>query len=473
MNLSLRMKLTLYYAAAILALVVVLGFSLNRFLTTRLNDEVDSNMYDYSVRVQEIGNSGQPPSRETYLHILESQAAANPATAPLFAGIIDTDGDILAVYPRTTQTSQLLTPLLPQSLSPNGDYATRRVSEGKKIRVYTRPLFNTSNKLVGAVEVGESLETVEQALMKLRTTLLVETIVGALVALLVGYVIALRGLRPVEDVIALTKNVTEKNLSQRLPNEKRPPELQRLADALNDMLDRVHRSFAEQRRFSADISHELRTPLTALRTQIEVLLMDPDLPDEFGPRLEQLERETVRLIELTSNLLTLSRIEAGALFDQQPVDLVAVIHEVYREGSILSNGVKLAITHEEPAQVMGDYSLLKQLMLNLVDNALKYTPAGGRVEIAIRHEGSSVLLQVSDTGIGIPKDALPYIFEPFYRVEKSRNRATGGAGLGLALAKKVAESHGGRLLVNSEEGRGTTAVVRMPRIARLGAPVPG
>ena len=468
MKLTLRLQLTLWYTAAILVVLGVLFFSLNKFLTNRLNSEVDSDLFNYSASVQELVTSAPPTTPEDYRLLLRRLSAARLGSRPEFARVLDLQGHTIATYPDLPQSvNNLLTSSSDKELPDK--YLTLKLPKEAKVRMYTREIRSSDDQLLGILQVGESLRRVNQVLNKLRSTLLVEAVVGVFVALAVGYALAWYGLRPLQRVIRVAQGIHEKNLSARIPTAKGTLEVQQLTETFNSMLDRVDKAFEQQRRFSGDVSHELRTPITALRTQIEVMLMDPDLPVELGPRLEQLEQETTRLIRLTPNMLLLSQLDAKSLIDRRPIDLTQLLHEVYHEAhQLLDDSTRLLITKEEPATVLGDYSLMKQVLLNLVDNAIKYTHGEGEVKLALEIKDSSAEISVSDTGVGIPADALGHVFEPFYRAETSRSKAPGGAGLGLTTSRSVVERHGGQIHIESAEGQGTTVTVLLP-LAKIGA----
>lgn len=227
----------------------------------------------------------------------------------------------------------------------------------------------------------------------------------------------------------------------------------------NTTLERLERLFVAQRRFVADVSHELRTPLTTVQGNL-------DLIKRFGAdavSLEAIEGEVKRMTRLVGDLLLLAQADSGRLpLVEEPVELGTLGLEVFRQAQVISGEVELKLGKIEAVRVMGDADRLKQLLLNLVTNALKYTPEGGQVTISVTQEGGYAFLRVSDTGIGIPADDLPHIFDRFYRVDKARARKLGGAGLGLSIAKWIAEAHRGRIWAESEIGKGSTFTVQLP-----------
>ena len=244
------------------------------------------------------------------------------------------------------------------------------------------------------------------------------------------------------------------------------PELAQLANAFNELLDRVEAAHSSQHRFVADASHELRTPLTILRGEIDVALRRPRSADEYAEVLQSSREEIERLSRLTDNLLTLARADAGeALVRRKPVDVAAIAHEVCRKLAPLSEQrkVPLACEASEPAVVPGDAVALEQMILNLTENALRYTPSGESATVRVTKTGAEVVAEVADHGSGISAEHLPHLFERFYCVDKARSREFGGAGLGLSIVKTLAAAHGGSVEVRSEVGRGSTFTVRLPR----------
>src|SRR5256885_360605 len=249
-------------------------------------------------------------------------------------------------------------------------------------------------------------------------------------------------------------------------------QLGRLAETLTQMMSRLERNFAALRRFTADASHELKTPLTVLRAGVERAITTPNMPQDTLAALEETLQEIKRMTELVDALLTLARADEGtAPLHRAPVDLRTIIEEARETGELLAEqaGVKMDVaTPPDPVIVPVDASRIRQLILNLLTNAVKYTPAGGRVRMQLVHADGRVTLTVADTGIGIAPGDLPHIFDRFWRADSARTRTgeRSGAGLGLAICKWIAEAHGGQIEVVSRPGRGTTFTVTLPREAQ-------
>jgi heavy metal sensor kinase len=272
---------------------------------------------------------------------------------------------------------------------------------------------------------------------------------------------------PLAALSETARQVNPGNLShQRLFAPPDAPELAQLAATFNELLDRVEAAHTSQHRFVADASHELRTPLTILRGEIDVALRRPRSPHEYAEVLQSSREEIERLSRLTDNLLTLARADAGdSLVRREPVDVADVAREVCRKLASLSEQRKVPLACEAPgpAVVSGDAVALEQMLLNLAENALRYTPPGEGATVRVVAHDNEVSLEVADHGSGIAAEHLPHLFDRFYRVDKARSREFGGTGLGLSIVKTLAEAHGGRVEVHSEVGRGSLFTIRLPR----------
>jgi two-component system heavy metal sensor histidine kinase CusS len=287
---------------------------------------------------------------------------------------------------------------------------------------------------------------------------------------LVGYRIARQGIRAVEDIAATARRITSMNLRERIGAEGYPLELASLAGTFNEMLDRLEESFERISRFSADIAHDLRTPVNNIRGEAEVALARARTVDEYRDVLESSLEEAVRLSDLIGNLLFLARAESPLKHvERQKVDvgeLLCTVREYY-DATAADGGVTLvAADNAEPVIAMLDRSLMLRAVSNLVSNAIVHTPPGGTVTMAAAAEGQAIRIDVSDTGAGIPADALPRVFDRFFRVDPSRSQASGGTGLGLAIVQSIMALHGGTAEIASEVGRGTVVSLRIHTAAK-------
>ena len=325
-----------------------------------------------------------------------------------------------------------------------------------------------------AILAGADVQSAELGPQQLLGTFAVILPIGLVAALLVGSWIARGALAPVDQIITEVREITDgRSLHRRLAEPMVKDELGRLAATLNQMMTRLERSFSALRRFTADASHELKTPLTVLRAGVERAITAPHLPPETLATLEETLQEINRMTELVDALLTLARADEGiAPLHREPIDLRALLEETRETGELLAEqaGVHVEVaTPPEPVIFEVDTQRFRQLVLNLLTNAVKYTPRGGSVHVQLGENDGRVTLTVADTGIGIALGDLPHIFDRFWRADSARTR-TGerpGAGLGLAICKWIAEAHGGQIEVASRAGRGTMFTVTLPR---TGAP---
>ena len=283
---------------------------------------------------------------------------------------------------------------------------------------------------------------------------------------LIGYQIARRGIRPVEDMAATARRISSTNLRERILPDGYPFELASLAGTFNQMLDRLEDSFERISRFSADIAHDLRTPVNNIRGEAEVGLARARTITEYREVLESCLEEAVRLSDLIGDLLFLARAESPlAHVRREPVNLVELLDGMreYYEASAAQAGVSLTTSaNRVPVIAQLDRTLVQRAVSNLVSNAVAHTPPGGSVVLAAGLEDSAVHIEVSDTGVGIPAEALPKVFDRFFRLDSSRSQASGGTGLGLAIVQSIMLLHGGKVEIASQLGQGTRVTLHMP-----------
>lgn len=347
---------------------------------------------------------------------------------------------------------------------------------------------NASDQIIGVVLVAKPLDDMNNTLSTLSRLLIFGSMIAVLFALLGGWFIAKSGLRPVSSVTRAARDIAasahKAGLGTRVNYSGPRDEVGDLVTTFNEMLGALERVANAQRRFVADASHELRAPLTTIKTTFDFLRNAPDLPDD--ERQEMIEGgygEAERMAALVNDLLLLARVDAAnggkyglreTWLDEQlrgrrePVELDQLAMEVFRQGAALGQArrknIHFSVANLEPVTVMGDPGQLRQLALILVDNAFKYTPAGGKIRLAVSRNGSLAAFSVTDTGIGIPPEARQHIFERFYRADQARDRDQHGSGLGLAIGKWIAEAHQGEISVMSQPGKGSTFTVLLPAI---------
>lgn len=333
------------------------------------------------------------------------------------------------------------------------------------LRVAVVPL--SSNQELGFAAVAEPLAVIEEGLRRLRRDFFAGVPLVLLLASAGGYFLARKSLAPIASMNRQTQRITAERLSSRLDISNPRDELGRLATTINELLTRLETSFKEQQRFIADASHELRTPLAVLRGETEVALSKTRTIEEYEASLALIKDEAERLSHIVEDLFLLARqpVDAPASLVKEPLSLNEVVRDCARAAQVLAmhKGVRLKTNGDSPPIVInGDDELLKRMMLNLLDNAVKYTPEGGEISVALARQNGDAQIEVRDTGIGIPRAEHARIFDRFYRVDKARSRALGGAGLGLSIVRWIVEVHGGKVEVNSAPGRGSKFIVRLP-----------
>jgi heavy metal sensor kinase len=332
------------------------------------------------------------------------------------------------------------------------------------LRIVTVPV-QMGDEIPYLVQAAASLEGVEAALQRASVILLILTPSVFLVSLLGGGTLVKRALKPVDELTRAAMAIEHQHLDRRIVPPRPDDEIGRLAGAFNEMLSRLDRSFRQIQQFSADASHELKTPLTTIRGEAEVALLDELTPEEYRRTLQSIIEEVERMSAVVDNLLTLARADADQVrMVKERVPLHEVVMAVYEglEGAARRKGVALDLESMAEAWCLGDALWLQQVMTNLVANAVKYTPAGGKIGIELEGEEGWVRLTVRDTGVGIPPEHLPHVFDRFYRVDSGRSRDSGGTGLGLSIVQWVVEAHGGSVEAESQVSQGSTFTVRLP-----------
>ena len=326
---------------------------------------------------------------------------------------------------------------------------------------------------ISRIVAGSSTRATEQVWRGLARSMLMLIPLVLLIGGSAAYFIGGIAVRPITTIITELEAITDgRSLHRRLGGaDAKGDELARLTSTLNAMIERLENSFGGLRRFTADASHELKTPLTVLRASIERAMMARRGSNEQMEFLEQALNEVTRMADLVNSLLSLARADEGR-FDvvRDEVLLDSMLRDIAETATILGepNGIEVIVSGCEPLTVEGDAPRLRQLLLNLVENAIKYTTVGGTVELALSSDRGSAVLIVKDTGMGIAAADLPFIFERFWRADRARSRASGrgGTGLGLAISQYIAQAHGGSLIAQSRLGRGSTFTLTLPGAVR-------
>jgi len=461
MSLSIRWRLTIGIAAALIITLLVVMVALRLVLGSILESDLDEDLsQDAGLVGARVALLGSLDERDGLRSIVDSYSLGGRGSGFIVL-VRDGNGNALASTAGVDATALALEPTELRAVLEGGTVGHNvDLGESGEVRVRTSRL-TIGSEVVGVVQVAEDREPITRPLEVLQTILVAAAAGGVLLALTVGFWLARGAVKPLEQVISAAAEIEATDLDRRIEAKGSPAEVQRLADTFDAMLERLGTAFQQQRNFVLDMSHEVRTPLTALRGNIDVLLMDEHLDAETRSHLERMSGEVARLIRLTSNLLYLAHAEAGRELDRRPVDLDMLCLEVYRQTKDLRPEVKFRFEHEDQVTVVGDRDLLKQLVLNLVDNSLKYTPAGGEVVLLLGREEDRARIIVQDTGPGIAPEQQSLIFRRFYRVGDG-GRRTGGAGIGLAISDWIAKAHGGEIVVESEVGKGSLFKVLLP-----------
>lgn len=452
-----RTRLTVWYSAVLLAIVLVISAFSYVMLRRSLIGDLDVELAVAGQLVRDAG-LGVPDRSEAELReILGSRFHE------IFFQVAGPGGREAAS--RSLGKRRLPLSAQAESRGRQGEptFETVRLPGGERVRLLTLPVPGEAEP-TRFIQVAVGFRNVDRVLTGYLEALSVLVPLGLGLSAVGGAWLARSALRPVQAMSRRARGITAEDLSQRLAVRGTGDELDHLAETLNGMLARLQEAFDDVRRFAADAAHELRTPLTALRGGIEVALRADRSPEAYRAVLASSLEEVDRVIRLAEGLLLLSRVRMGAPAPRQPVDLELLLLEVHDVGARLAAGrdVSVHLGHREALTVRGDRATLWRAVLNLVDNAVRYTPAGGRVELALERDGDHAVVAVRDTGVGIDPLDVERIFEPFVRLDATQARADSGAGLGLSIVRAVVLAHGGSLSVQSVPGAGSTFAIRLP-----------
>lgn len=451
---TLRTRLTLWYTAVLMGVLALFGAAVYLLLAFSLTSVIEDTM-------ERTADDLRRAFVRDVRGIILPQLALD-LTADVYVQLWDASGALV-----DTNLPALETAFDEAALRGEVPSFSSVVVNGVHLRVLTYPLLVLPERqVVGYLQLANSLETVDRTLESLVLVLFVGGVVAVGAAALVGWTTAETALRPLEQVTDTALQISRADdLSRRIPMQGEPrDEVGQLVQAFNETIERLEKLFESQRRFLADVSHELRTPLTAIRGNVD-LIRRMGVADSES--LDAITSEVDRMTRMVRDLLLLAQAESGKLpLAREDVELDTLLLEVFHQAKVLAQErVEVRLAAEDQVRVKGDRDRLKQVVLNLVANALEHTPPGGSISLGLACVGEWARLTVSDTGSGIPKDELPRIFERFYRMDRSRRRsAGGGAGLGLSIAYWLTRGHQGRLEVDSEVGKGTTFSVWLPRV---------
>jgi heavy metal sensor kinase len=462
---SIRFRMALWYAALLAAALVLFGAAsyvgLERYLQKSLEESLVKQARSIGdVLIVNINQSGQDYVNN---EIMEHYS---PEINARFIRVTRADGRQIFIsgLPKdgTFDPAQVPPPQLPVTQPFSHEV---EMSDGHELLLHGLPYRATDGGQF-LIEVAAPYNQIESVLRGLLLTFALGLPLIVALAIGGGYLLMRRALHPVDEIRQKAAQITSRNLSERLPVVHTGDELERLAVDLNRMIERLEASFYQVNRFSADASHELRTPLTVLQGELESMARSSsNLPIEIRDTIGSALEETQRLAKIVENLLAISRLEAGEARKQlERLDFAELARSTADQMRLLAEdkNIHLDCNGVEPVEVDADPARLKQVVVNLLDNAIKYTPERGRVRISVVEQDSHAVLEVADNGIGISADDLPHVFERFYRADKARSRQMGGTGLGLSIVRSICLAHGGRVTVNSTEGRGSLFRVELP-----------
>jgi two-component system, OmpR family, heavy metal sensor histidine kinase CusS len=461
---TLAFRLTAGYALAGLFLVFLATASLYLFLVSELEKSTDLFLAD-KVNVLRTMLRERPDDWDALREEVELESAAR-RYEQFYIRLLDEQNTPLLMTPGIAD--QLDLAQLASQIQHHPDRTIRmKGRDGRSFRVASASApvglaATQTDKIQIAVDVSQK----EMLLARYRFWFWTILLATFAVFPLVGYKIARHGIRPVEEMATTARHISSTNLRERILAEGYPSELASLASTFNQMLDRLEESFERISRFSADIAHDLRTPVNNIRGEAEVALARARTIDEYRDVLESCLEEAVRLSDLVGDLLFLARAESPLTHLRRErvnvAELLDVVREYY-EASAAEGRVSITTAvADEPVIAELDRTLLQRAVGNLVSNALAHTPPGGAVVLRSNADTSTIRIAVTDTGVGIPAEALPRVFDRFFRVDSSRSQASGGTGLGLAIVQSIAQLHGGNVSISSPPGRGTTVTLHMP-----------
>jgi signal transduction histidine kinase len=468
---SLRLRVTAFYvgmlavALFVFSAAVYLGVKtfLMRSLERTLSNSAHSIVDDYLVPlnqkgepwlVTEMGESYPPGYSDPFVRVSQGSK------------ILYQSGDLRDPFVSVSKIP------LPANQEWFNTFHRETAATGQRVVLYTVP-FQAPNGSMIFVETGATIEPIRHLLRSLILTMALTTPIVLIVAAIGGYLLMTRPLRPVVVLTEQAEHIGRKELGERLPIIPTGDELERLSLALNRMIDRLEAALAHNHRFSADASHELRTPLTIIRGELESLIQIPTLPAPVMEGIGSALEESARMAKIVNSLMTISRLDCGGeQIELVPVDIVEIVRVTLEHMSLLAEEkrISLRFVSADPTFVTGDPMRLKQVVVNLVDNAIKYTPDGGAVTVSVTSENMAAVIEVADTGIGISTTALPLVFDRFYRTDQARSRESGGTGLGLSIVKAICDVHRGVASVKSVEGNGTIFRIELPLLSGSNTP---
>ncbi len=485
---SLRVRLALWNVLIFILTFLILGGIVYSVVTYNLQASLDKRLMTQGEKLQAITRiwllDGHAVDSALFTQLARSMQQNEFTTDDLYIKLFDVKTGRPLQYSPNLQQSRIRYKQSDFQAAVHGQQVitTYYDRSGSAVRVLTMPLLDITHHTIAIAQIGRSLASIRQVQVLLAIVLCVGGACAILLLYGMNLILTKREVQPLSQLSAEMRNLSVGELGVRLEARQRIREVQLLTEAFNQMSQRLEASFTLQRNFVADVSHELRTPLTALRGQIDVFLMNPDLESGIRQDVQQIRGELVRLSHLVDNLLAMARVETGILPEiseehVERVELDLLLVEVTRQAKFLSQEVTVELGQLQQVLVMGERDALKQMLLNIVDNALAYTPPGGKVFMEVAEavdlplilqeqqrtmQTSWAVIHIRDTGQGIAPSDLPHIFERHYRAARTKVRGTLGAGIGLSLARLIAQAHQGEITVESEVMQGSCFHVWLP-----------
>lgn len=459
---SIRFRLASWYALILAVTFAAAGFGVWWAIRSSIHETVDK---DLRSRLQAMRAYVQKQAADPESGSVAEELSEDASLSGTRVRIVGSDGRLIYQSPDTKQWGTL-----PQDASrlPRAGSVQTIAVNGRPVRVLTAQMQLRPTQ-AATVQIGEPMDEFYEMLKGFTWTALLASPLVLLLASAGGYWMSRRALEPVDQIARTAEEIGAQNLSERLPLRGTSDELDRLSATLNSMFARLEGAFRQITQFTADASHELRTPVAIIRTTAELTRSKPRTTEEYAKALDGILTESERTSHLIEDLMLLARADAGADgMVREPINVAECLRDACAEVRVLAEykGVCLEASEPKECTISGDEQAIRRLFLILLDNAIKYTTSGGKIRVNLTVDAaaskSTALVEVRDTGIGIPADDLPHIFERFYRAAKDRSRTTGGAGLGLSIARWIAERHNGEIRAESTPGAGSVFRVRLP-----------
>lgn len=452
---SIKFRFALWYLLVLAILLIALSGGVYFYLSRNLYRSMDVSLALRATQLRSIPE------------ILESirQGEFQEELGEIVILYFYSGDQLVEVSPRGTSVP-LSQDFISQAFAGTSSPASIETTQGERLRVLAVPvnIGPPSSTQRGVLVIARSTRLIDRALARLALTLLIAIPLTLAVAAGAGIFLAGRALRPVDKIAQTAREIGETDLSRRIDVNTKD-ELGRLASTLNEMIGRLEKAFRRQKQFTDDASHELRTPLAVIEAESTLALQKERPASDYRQSLEMISQEARQMSSLVDQLLTLARADAGKeQWNFTEVNLGKLIIDLGTDAEILceEKGLTFQLGPTQDLAVRGDDARLRELFMNLLDNAVRYTPSPGTVSVSLRREAQMAVVAIADTGVGISAEDIPSIFERFYRVDKSRSHAEGGTGLGLAICKHIAEAHGGKIEAESQLGAGSTFSVWLP-----------